>query len=112
MPALGGEAKRLTYQGSNVSITGWDTDGKHILYSSAAGLAFDPWIWKVNSEGGEPQRLSYGPANHIDFSDAGGVILGRLTREPRTLETLPRRYCRTTLDRHRRGRAISTAQAC
>ena len=82
MPALGGEAKRLTYQGSNVSIVGWDTDGKHILYSSGAGLAFDPWIWKVSSEGGEPQRLSYGPANHIDFSDDGGVIIGRLTREP------------------------------
>ena len=82
MPALGGEAKRLTYQGSNVSIVGWDTDGKHILYSSGAGLAFDPWIWKVASEGGEPQRLPYGPANHIDFSDAGGVIIGRLTREP------------------------------
>ena len=82
MPALGGEAKRLTYQGSNVSIVGWDTDGKHILYSSGAGLAFDPWIWKVASEGGEPQRLPYGPANHIDFNDAGGVIIGRLTREP------------------------------
>ena len=82
MPALGGEAKRLTYQGSNVSIVGWDTDGKHILYSSGAGLAFDPWIWKVASEGGEPQRLPYGPANHIDFSEDGGVIIGRLTREP------------------------------
>ena len=82
MPALGGEAKRLTYQGSNVSIVGWDTDGKYILYSSSAGLAFDPWIWKVSSEGGEPQRLPYGPANHIDFSDDGGVIIGRLTREP------------------------------
>ncbi len=82
MPALGGEAKRLTYQGSNVSIVGWDTDGEHILYSSGAGLAFDPWIWKVSAEGGEPQRLPYGPANHIDFSDAGGVIIGRLTREP------------------------------
>ena len=82
MPALGGEAKRLTYQGSNVSIVGWDTDGKHILYSSGAGLAFDPWIWKVSSESGEPQRLPYGPANHIDFSDDDGVIIGRLTREP------------------------------
>ena len=82
MPALGGEAKRLTYQGSNVSIIGWDTAGEHILYSSGAGLAFDPWIWKVHSEGGEPQRLPYGPANHIDFSDDGGVIIGRLTREP------------------------------
>ena len=82
MPALGGEAKRLTYQGSNVSIIGWDTDGEHILYSSGAGLAFDPWIWKVHSEGGEPERLPYGPANHIDFSDTGGVVIGRLTREP------------------------------
>ena len=82
MPALGGEAKRITYQGSNVSIVGWDTNGKDILYSSGAGLAFDPWIWKVSSEGGEPERLPYGPANHIDFSDTGGVILGRLTREP------------------------------
>ena len=82
MPALGGEAKRITYQGSNVSIVGWNADGKDILYSSGAGLAFDPWIWKVSSEGGEPKRLPYGPANHVDFSDTGGVIIGRLTREP------------------------------
>ncbi len=82
MPALGGEAKRLTYQGSNATIVNWDSDGKHILYASGAGLAFDPWIWKISADGGEPQRLSYGPANHIDFSDADGVIIGRLTREP------------------------------
>ncbi len=82
MPALGGEAKRLTYQGSNATIVGWDADGKHILYASGAGLAFDLWIWKISPEGGEPQRLSYGPANQIDFSDAGGVVIGRLTREP------------------------------
>ena len=82
MPALGGEAKRLTYQGSNAAIVGWDADGKHILYSSRAGLAFDPWIWKICAEGGEPQRLSFGPANHIDFGDDGGVVIGRLTREP------------------------------
>ena len=82
MPALGGEAKRLTYQGSNAAIVNWDADGKHILYASGAGLAFDPWIWKISADGGEPQRLSYGPANHIDFSDTGGVVIGRLTREP------------------------------
>ena len=82
MPALGGEAKRLTYQGSNATIVNWDPHGKHILYASGAGLAFDPWIWEISPEGGEPQRLSYGPANHIDFSATGGVIIGRLTREP------------------------------
>ncbi|RKU13707.1 peptidase [Candidatus Poribacteria bacterium] len=82
MPALGGEAKRITYQGSNVSIVDWEANGEDILYSSGAGLAFDPWIWKVSSEGGEPQRLPYGPANHIGFGKSGGVIIGRLTREP------------------------------
>ena len=28
MPALGGEAKRLTYQGSNAAIVDWDADSK------------------------------------------------------------------------------------
>ena len=82
MPALGGEAKRLTYQGSNATVVNWDADSKNILYASGAGLAFDPWIWKICAEGGEPQRLSSGPANHIDFGDNGGVVIGRLTREP------------------------------
>ena len=82
MPALGGEAKRLTYQGSNATVVNWDADSEHILYASGAGLAFDPWIWKISAEGGEPQRLSFGPANHIDFNESGGVVLGRLTREP------------------------------
>lgn len=82
MPALGGEAKRLTYQGSNASIVGWDAEGENILYSSGAGSAFGAWIWSISPDGGEPQRLSYGPANHIAFGENGGVILGRLTREP------------------------------
>ena len=82
MPALGGEAKRLTYQGSNATVVNWDADSKNILYASGTGLAFDPWIWKICAEGGEPQRLSSGPANHIDFGDNGGVVIGRLTREP------------------------------
>jgi len=82
MPALGGEAKRLTYQGSNASIVGWDTDGQNILYSSGAGSAFGAWLWSISPDGGEPKRLPYGPANHIAFGENGGVVLGRLTREP------------------------------
>ena len=82
MPALGGEAKRLTYQGSNASIVGWDADGENILYSSGAGSAYGAWLWSISPDGGEPQRQPYGPANHIAFGENGGVILGRLTREP------------------------------
>jgi len=82
MPALGGEAKRLTYQGSNASVVGWNADGNNILYSSGAGSAFGAWIWSISHDGGEPQRQPYGPANHIAFGSNGGVVLGRLTREP------------------------------
>ena len=82
MPALGGEAKRLTYQGSNASIVGWDADGENILYSSGATSAFGAWIWRISPKGGEPKRLPYGPANHISFGENGAIILGRLTREP------------------------------
>ncbi len=82
MPALGGEATRLTYQGSNASIIGWDAPGENILYSSGAGSAYGTWIWSIAPEGGEPKRLPYGPANHISFGNNNGVVLGRLTREP------------------------------
>ena len=82
MPALGGEAKRLTYQGSNAEIIGWDADQEDILYSSGAATAFGAWIWQISTAGGEPQRLPHGPANHIAFGDTGGVVIGRLTRDP------------------------------
>lgn len=82
MPAIGGEAKRLTYQGSNVSIVDWTPPETSVYYSSGAGSAFDSWIWSVPIDGGEPKRLPYGPANHITFCDEGGVAIGRLTREP------------------------------
>jgi tricorn protease len=82
MPALGGEAKRLTYQGSFAEVVDWNRDETEVLYSSDAGSAFDSWLWCVSAEGGEPQRFPYGPANHIAFGDLGGVVIGRLTRDP------------------------------
>ncbi len=82
MPALGGETKRLTYQGSSVTIAGWSADARQIQYASRAGVAFDAWIWQVPALGGEPERLAYGPANHIAFSPRKGTLLGRLTRDP------------------------------
>ena len=106
MPALGGEAKRLTYQGSTASIVGWDADGENILYSSGAGSAFGAWLWRIAAEGGEPQRLPYGPANHISFGHNGGVILGRLTREPARWKRYRGRHSRTTLDRRKWRRPI------
>lgn len=84
MPASGGEATRLTYQGQQVvRVVGWDGAGKHIIYASAAANAFARclWLWQVAATGGEPQRMPYGPANHITRGDKG-MVIGRSTGDP------------------------------
>lgn len=82
MPALGGEAKRLTWQGAIASVVGWDGSG--ILYSSNAEEPFArlKWIWRVPAAGGHPERLNLGAADHISYGADGGVVLGRHTADP------------------------------
>ena len=85
MPAAGGEAQRLTYQGQRqgVEVVGWDADSKNIFYASSAAGAFArcQWLWKVAVSGGEPQRLPFGPANHIACA-AKTTVIGRSTGDP------------------------------
>jgi tricorn protease len=82
MSADGGETRRLTYQGAGALVVGWH-EGR-ILFASGAGEAFGvAWIWTIPPEGGQPERLAYGPAYHIAFGSNGGVVLGRHTvRDP------------------------------
>ena len=86
MPAAGGEAQRLTYQGQprGVAVVGWDVEGKHIFYASSATSAFErcEWLWKIPAAGGEAQCLPYGPAKHIACGNAKGMVIGRSTGEP------------------------------
>jgi tricorn protease len=86
MPALGGEAKRLTYQDHWPYVAGWTPDGSEIIYASGAGqpaFAFSwPWLWKISPDGGAPTKLPYGPATHISYAPSGRVVLGRNTSEP------------------------------
>jgi tricorn protease len=83
MPALGGEAKRLTYQGAMAMVTGWMPDGQQIIYASNAGRPVrEMWLWTISPDGGEPQQLPYGPANHIAFGPKSSKALGRHTLDP------------------------------
>ena len=84
MPAEGGEAQRLTYQGANAAVVGWKSDGSEILYSSDAGEPHWSWLWSVSPEGGSPHRHPYGPVNHVSFGPSGRVVIGRMTRDPAT----------------------------
>lgn len=83
IPALGGEAKRLTYQGAMAMVAGWTPDGKQIIYASNAGRPVrEMWLWTVDSEGGEPRQMPLGPANHITYGPNGAKVLGRHTLDP------------------------------
>ncbi len=84
MPALGGEVKRLTYQGAFANVVGWTPDDAEIVYASTAGQAFGRavWLWRIDPEGGSPERLSYGIANQVSFGPSGGVVIGRHTGDP------------------------------
>ena len=84
MPAEGGEAQRLTYQGANAAVVGWKSDGSEILYSSDAGEPHWSWLWSVSPEGGSPIAIPTAPVNHVSFGPSGRVVIGRMTRDPAT----------------------------
>src|SRR5258708_15482613 len=80
MPALGGLAKRLTFQAaSSCKAAGWSPGGDEILYSSNTGqfaTRFEA-IYSINPTGGEPRQLPFGLANAISNGPHGSVVLGR-----------------------------------
>src|SRR5579864_3202761 len=84
MPAAGGPARRLTYDGSlAASLAAWSPDGQKLLYATAAGRPFarEHWLREVDANG--PRRPSrqvpWGPASAIAFGPDGGVVLARNT---------------------------------
>lgn len=84
MPALGGPAQRLTFQSASADVVGWTQDGDRIVYASSACLPHPRvrWLWTVPAQGGVPERLPFGPANHIAYGPAGQIAIGRHTADP------------------------------
>jgi tricorn protease len=88
MPASGGAARRLTYDGSPAaSLSSWSLDGAKLYYATAAGRPFgrEYWLREVEASGRiQPSRqVPWGPASAVAFGLDGGVVLGRNTvRDP------------------------------
>jgi len=86
MPAEGGAARRLTYQGEPLAtVAGWRPDGSTIVYSSSAGQPLQwgmPTLFDIAPAGGEPRPWSIGPASAVAFGPGGALVLGRHTGEP------------------------------
>ena len=83
MPALGGPARRLTYQSGYCQVLGWTPAGDEILYTSNAGQFSHRYevIYAVKLEGGLPRQLPFGMANDISYSHQGQIVIGRNTGE-------------------------------
>ncbi|MBE3560108.1 MAG: PDZ domain-containing protein [Ktedonobacteraceae bacterium] len=79
MPAIGGPARRLTYQSGFCQVAGWLPDGSEILYASNAGQ-FAPRfhvLYAIKPAGGMPRQLPFGMANAISYGPQGGIVIGR-----------------------------------
>jgi tricorn protease len=84
MPSLGGTVQRLTFLSSSCRVAGWDISGEAILYASNAGQALSSHnvIYAISPQGGQPRKIPVGLANAISYGPEGGVVIGRITREP------------------------------
>lgn len=84
MPALGGQAKRLTYMGGSLCQTvGWTRDGK-VLFANNAGQPFPAmlYLYAIDPEGNALQRIEVGPARTISYGQHGAAVIGRNTADP------------------------------
>jgi len=83
MPADGGQARRLTWLGTDVQVRGWTPDGE-IVYVTTQGQPFfrNHHAFAVAPSGGPSRALGLGQVNHIGWGDGGRVAIGRNTDDP------------------------------
>ncbi len=84
MPALGGQARRLTYMGGSLCQTvGWTNEGR-VIFANNSGQPFPAmmYLYTIDLEGNPPKRIEVGPARTITYGPHGGVVLGRNTADP------------------------------
>ena len=84
MPSVGGPARRLTFMGGSHCLTaGWRPEGK-IIFSTNASQPFSSllYLYTVDPETLEIERIPVGPARAISFGPQGGTVIGRHTTDP------------------------------
>ena len=73
MPPQGGQARRLTWLGTDVQVRGWTPAGE-IVYVTTQGQPFfrNHHAFAVAPTGGPARALGLGQVNHIAFGEGGG----------------------------------------
>jgi len=83
MAADGGQAKRMTWLGTDVQVRGWTPAGD-IVYVTTQGQPFfrNHQAFAVAPTGGASRALELGQVNHIAWGAGGRVAIGRNTEDP------------------------------
>jgi len=83
MPAEGGQARRLTWLGTDTHVRGWTPAGE-IAYVTTQGQPFyrNHQGFAVAPSGGPSRALGLGQVNHIAYGAGGRVAIGRNTDDP------------------------------
>ncbi|GAB3405716.1 S41 family peptidase [Flindersiella endophytica] len=83
MPAEGGSARRLTYDGAGCVVRAW-TGPDEIVFASNVGRPFtrDWRLHRIGTDGGLPVQFDHGHADAISYGTNGAVVLGRHTGDP------------------------------
>jgi tricorn protease len=83
MPADGGQARRLTWLGTDTLVRGWTAAGE-IAYVTTQGQPFfrNHQGFAVAPSGGPSRALGLGQINHIACGAGGRVAIGRNTEDP------------------------------
>jgi len=78
MPAMGGPAKRLTFNGNLCWTVGWTNDNR-IIFANSNGQQHLAMLhlYTLDIESGEQELINVGPARGISFGAKGGVVIGR-----------------------------------
>ncbi|HZV13299.1 MAG TPA: peptidase, partial [Candidatus Kapabacteria bacterium] len=81
MPAEGGKAKRLTYQGAALGthVIGWTPDSSSVLFTSNAGQPFLKLykLFSINVNGGLAVELPYGAAMSVSYGPGKRAVIAR-----------------------------------
>src|SRR2546428_8085365 len=83
MPSEGGRARRMTWLGPDVIVRGWTPEGR-ILFVTTHGQPFfrNYRAFALDADGGLPQPLPYGQANHLTYGPGGAKAMARTTADP------------------------------
>ena len=78
IPSAGASPLRVTHLGGHVSLSGWSTDGKKLLFAANSGVAFSRTArgYSVSAQGGQPSPLPLGLLESLAINGEGATVIG------------------------------------